>query len=47
MAAMDGETLQRNIGMLERHLRMKQRNREYVSGSLEKMDRIFRRMEII
>ena len=38
MAAMDGETLQRNIEMLERLLRMKQRNREYVSGSLEKID---------
>ena len=38
MAAMDGETLQRNIEMLERLLRMKQRNREYVSRSLEKID---------
>ena len=38
MAAMDGETLQRNIEMLERLLQMNQRNREYVSGSLEKID---------
>ena len=38
MAAMDGETLQRNIEMLEKPLRMKQRNREYFSGSLEKTD---------
>ena len=38
MAAMDGETLQRNIEMLERLLRMKQRNREYFSSNLEKID---------